>query len=152
METTTPTKPAKIVKEKPQYATAEQFTELMGVLKTLAEDVVKLKNAPGTPEAKESEEIRKAKFDQAPINPAWEEKAREIIGEAVDHCEVFYPKQGGQLFTVVIKDEFSNAPKEYLERMKSDRRTREIGNEGISGVELWCKLIRQNLKRTLYYK
>ena len=58
------------------------------------------------------------------------------------------PKGGGTLFTVVIKPEFSNAAPEYLERYKADRRTKEIGSEGLSGVETWCKLIRANLKRS----
>ena len=31
--------------------------------------------------------------------------------------------------------------------MKVDRRSKEIGNEGIEGVEQWCKLVAQNLKR-----
>lgn len=92
-------------------------------------------------------EVAKADPNEVPINPEWDKAAREIIGEAVDHCEVQHIKSGGLLFTVVIKPEFSNAPKDYIERYKSDRRTREIGNEGFGGVELWCKLIKQNLAR-----
>jgi hypothetical protein len=148
-----PTK-EKTIREKPvkspqQFVTVEKFNELTDMMKTLVDTVTELKNKPipNTPAAKEAEEVAKAKYDQAPINPAWEEKAREIIGEALDHCEIFYPKGGGQIFTVVIKPEFSNAPKEYLERCKVDRRSKEIGNEGIGGVELWCKLVKQNLKR-----
>lgn len=151
---TAPKKQEKKSKKSPQqFVTTESFNQfsdkITDVLGKLVETVQEIKNKPAvvTPEIKEAEEVRKAKHDQAPINPSWEEKAIEIIGEAVDHCEVFYPKAGGQIFTVVIKSEFSNAPKEYIERMKTDRRSREIGNEGISGVENWCKLIRQNLRR-----
>ena len=93
-------------------------------------------------------EVAKAGPDSNPVNPKWEEMAREIIGEALDHCEITYPKRGGVLFTIVIKTEFSNAPKEYLARMGQDRRTREIGNDGQEGVEAWCKLVASNLKNT----
>ena len=142
-------KKAKVVKSPQQFVTVEQFNQLTDVLGKLVDTVTELKNkpAPNTPAEKELQEVAKAKYDQAPINPAWEEKAREIIGEALDHCEIFYPKGGGQIFTVIIKSEFSNAPKEYLERCKVDRRSKEIGNEGIGGVELWCKLVRANLRR-----
>ena len=139
-------RPAK--EKEAQYVTVDQFNKLTEVLGKIVDTVNEIKNKPASvPEAKEAEEVRKAKWDQAPINPAWEEKAIEIIGEAVDHCEIFYPKSGGTIFTVVIKTELSNAPQEYLDRAKSDRRSREIGPEGIAGVENWCKLIRANLKR-----
>ena len=139
----------KIVKSPQQFVTVEQFSQMTEVLSALTAAVTDLKKNPVAAPTKEAEEIRKATYDQAPINPAWEEKAREIIGEALDHCEIFYPKSGGVIFTVVIKNELSNSPKDYLERMKVDRRSREIGAEGISGVEIWCKLVRANLKRTL---
>ncbi len=147
MEVSTVEKKEKVVKEK--FVKMSDFNKLTDVIGKLVETVTELKDKPTVAQVQtpEAEEVRKAKHDQAPINPAWEEKAQEIIGEAVDHCEVFYPKQGGTIFTVVIKPEFSNAPKEYIDRMKADRRSREIGPEGISGVEIWCKLIRANLKR-----
>lgn len=143
-------KKAPPVKAEPSnFVTQEQFSQVTDILKDIVSSMTELKNKPSAPvaESKDLQDIAKAKYDQAPINPLWEEKAREIIGEALDHCEVFYPKQGGQIFTVVIKTEMSNAPKEYLERTKADRRSREIGNEGIAGVEQWCKLIKANLKR-----
>ncbi len=135
--------------EKKEFVTMADFnklTELIGSLVTTVNDL-KDKPAPTVIEIKENEEIKKAKHDNAPINPAWEELAREIIGEAVDHCEILYPKGGGNIFTVVIKPEFSNAPKEYLERHHFDRRSKEIGSEGIAGVEAYCKLVRSNLRR-----
>jgi hypothetical protein len=132
-----------------KYVSVDQFNNILDIVGKIAESVSKLENKTQTPiEFKENKEIAEAKHNQAPINPAWEDKAREIIGEAVDYCDVFYPRSGGTIFTVVIKSEFSNAPKEYMERNKVDRRSREIGSEGISGVENWCKLIRQNLKRS----
>lgn len=147
MKEETPIKKEKKVET--QYVTQAQFTELTNVIKGLVDVVTEVKSKTASPiEAKEAAEIAKAKHDQAPMNPVWEDMAKEIIGEAVDHCELYQPRSGGTIFTVVIKNEFSNAPKEYLERMKADRRSREIGNEGISGVETWCKLIRANLKRS----
>lgn len=105
-------------------------------------------NAPAVPETAIEKEIRKAAPDDInPVNPAWTEKAEEVLGEALERCEVFYPKRGGTIFTLVIKPAFSNASVEYMERTKSDRRSKEIGNEGIEGVEQWCKLVAANLKR-----
>ena len=142
----------KTVTPKPKYVTSEEFASLVDVIGKLSDSVTALNNKttelPKTALTKQEEEIAKAKHDQAPINPAWEDMAREILGEVMDHCEIYYPKAGGTLFTVVIKNEFSNAPKEYLERNRTDRRSKEIGNEGISGVESWCRLIKSNLKRT----
>lgn len=98
-----------------------------------------------TKETINQREINDAKANQTPVSPVWEEKALEILGEYLDHCEVFYPKEGGTHFTVVIKREMSNAPKDYLERMKQDRRTREVSRDGLEGVIKWCNLVKQNL-------
>lgn len=100
------------------------------------------------PPTKQEIEVAKAVSDQAPINPAWESETRNILGEALDHCEVFYPRNGGIQFTIVIKKEHSNAPKDYLLHFKVDRRTKDIGNEGLEGVISWAKLVSANLGRT----
>lgn len=140
-------------KKAPQYATVAQFNSLAESVGSLVELIKSgaLATAPAAAisatETPVEREVRKAAPDVNPVNPAWEEKAREIVGDALDHCEVLYPKQGGVIFTLVIKQEFSNAPTEYLERHKVDRRSREIGNEGIEGVEQWCKLVKSNLNR-----
>lgn len=134
---------------KQEFVSVVEFNKLTSVLETLVSTVTELKNrpVPTVAETKEEVEIKKAKPDHAPIPESWEESAREILGEMLDHVELLQPRGGGTLFTVVIKPEFSNAPKEYLERHKLDRRTKEIGNEGISGVEAWCKLVRSNIKK-----
>ena len=137
----------KKTKEVSSEVKRSEFDELKDSIAELAhvvKDMVKTKvDVPETPTEKE---VKLATFDNNPINPEWERMAREIIGEPLDHCEVAYPKRGGVLFTIVIKTEFSNAPKDYLERMKVDRRTKEIGNEGQEGVEAYCKLVASNLK------
>jgi hypothetical protein len=131
-----------------QFVTVDQFNDVVSILSKLSDKIDAIGTKTATPvEAAQVKAVDKAAHDQAPMNPAWEDKAREIIGEAVDHCEVLYPVSGGTLFTVVIKPEFSNAPKEYLERMHADRRTKDVEKEGIGGVENWAKLIRQNLRR-----
>lgn len=107
--------------------------------------VVPVVEVPETPEQKEITKAGPKKFHQ--INPEWEEKAREVLGDYLDHCEVDYPKAGGTVFTVVVNTEKSNAPEEYLKAHKEDRRSREIGNEGLEGVEQWCKLVKANLLR-----
>lgn len=138
-----------------KYATEEDLKGITDAMASIADVVGKLYDKvnaepvkPQTPEeVKHVAEVAKAAPDVAVVNPAWVEKATEIIGDALDHCEVLYPKHGGTIFTLVIKTSASNAQAEYLERHKSDRRSREIGNEGIEGVEQWCKLVKENLKR-----
>lgn len=140
---------SKVVVPPKEFVTVDQFNDLAGLISKLNDKIDTLQTKTQTPqESKEDEQIRKAKHDATPMPESWEETAREIIGEAVDHCEMLQPRSGGTLFTIVIKPEFSNAPKDYLERMKLDRRTKEIGSEGIAGVELFCKLVRANLKRS----
>lgn len=138
-----------------KYVTQEDLKGVTDVMASIADVVGKLYDKvnaepvkPLTPEETKREvEVKAAAPDVSLVNPAWQEKAVEIIGEALDHCEVFYPKHGGTIFTLVIKESASNAPIEYLERHKADRRSKEIGNEGIEGVESWCKLVKENLKR-----
>lgn len=98
---------------------------------------------PPVAESALEKEIRKAAPDENPVNPAWVEKAEEILGDYLDHCEVQFPKRGGTIFTLVINKDKSNAPPEYIERMGVDRRSKEIGNEGIEGVEQWCNWSRR---------
>ena len=96
--------------------------------------------------------VEEASSDVGDMNPRYDAKAKEILGERMDRSFVTYPKGGGTLFTIVIKKEFSNSPKDYLERMKEDRRTVNIEREdfrGEDGVEKWSKLILQNLNKTL---
>jgi hypothetical protein len=156
-ETKVPAVPATNRPKRPapvKYATLAQFdelskgvSELIGLVGGLAEKIKQPATAPTAEQTKRELEIDKATANVETVNPAWVEKANELIGESLDHCEVFYPKHGGTIFTLVIKKEFSNANPDYLERYKTDRRSKEIGNEGIEGVENWCKLVRDNLKR-----
>ena len=144
---TTETVPVKAKKQ--DNVSREEFSKVTGILEIIIGRLDAMAVKTATPaEAKEASEISKAKPDNAPIPESWEETAREIVGEALDHCELFQPRGGGTLFTIVIKPEFSNAPKDYLERMKFDRRTKELGSEGIAGVELFSKLVRAHLKRS----
>lgn len=147
-------------KKTPEYVTVEKFSELEEAIKDLTvivkdsltasakatADVKEVKAS--VPETPLDKEIKKAgPKEPEPVNSEWKDIAQEIIGEALDHVEVNHLRNGGLLFTVVIKKEFSNAPDNYLSEHKEDRRTKEIGAEGIGGVENWCKLIKQNLAR-----
>lgn len=139
----------------PAFVTLERFE----TLESSVSDLVSLiksgaLNAPpaATPEQIIKEkEIEKAVPNKYTVNPEWEEMAREIIGEALDHTEIEYAKGGGMKFTLVIKNDFSNAAKDYLERHLVDRRTREIGAEGEAGVKTWCEQVKNNLKRPKPY-
>jgi hypothetical protein len=97
------------------------------------------------------EDIRKEGIaDWAEVHPVHDNTARDILGNLVDRTYMKYPKGGGALFTVVIKREFSNAPKDYLERMKEDHRTANLETErfrGEEGAKRWCLLIKQNLSK-----
>lgn len=126
--------------------TTANMTTIIGMLKDQAAKPAEVVSSETVSEVEK--EIKKADPNAIPVNPEWDQAARDIIGaEVVDHCEMNHLKSGGILFTVVIRNDKSNAPKDYLERYKQDRRTKEIGNEGFGGVELWCKLIAQNLAR-----
>lgn len=127
-------------------ASVQKTEETATAVATVAKEAADAKAAaPITPLEKE---IIKARPDFVEnVNPEWIEHAKEIIGDALDHVEVKTLRTGGLLFTVVIKTEHSNAPENYLKEHKSDRRTKEIGSEGIGGVDAWCKLIKQNLSR-----
>ena len=139
----------KKTKAEPAVSRAE-FSELAGNVSALVELMTKQAEAKADVVAQDpirAREIEKASPNKYSENTEWEELARDIIGEAVDHTEVQYVKGGGTLFTVVIKSDKSNATAEYLERHHTDRRSREIGSEGEAGVRVWCNLIRDNLKR-----
>lgn len=98
--------------------------------------------------SKEEIDIVRAKADNVSVNPEWDRTAREVIGdEYVDHTEVHHLRDGGIHFTVVIKNEKSNMPSFYLDQVRCDRRTKEVGTTGIAGVTSWCKLIKSNLNR-----
>ncbi len=148
----------KTIKQEEKFVTVEQFSEfqktmessmmqIVDALKTQATQPVAPAVATPVVETPLDRDIRKAAPDAEPVNTAWREKAEEILGDALDRCEVLFPKKGGTLFTVVIKKEYSNAPENYMQFYKEDRRTKEIGNEGLEGVEQWCKLVKSNLER-----
>jgi len=99
----------------------------------------------------DNKDVRKEGIaDWAEVHPVHDNTARDILGNLVDRTYMKYPKGGGALFTVVIKREFSNAPKDYLERMKEDHRTANLETErfrGEEGAKRWCLLIKQNLSK-----
>lgn len=134
----------------PAFVTAaelDQKLESFGgeLINKVAELVAQKAPEPVRQETPLEREVRNAAPDRPQTNPEWEEKAREILGVALDHTEFRYLKTGGVLFTVIIDRDHTNAPANYLEAMGEDRRTKEIGQEGTQGVEAWCKLIKQNL-------
>lgn len=138
----------------PQFITREDLMESMrtvlGEVRTMIREEVAT-SAPAVAaspaEVQKEKEIVAAGPNKYTVNPEWEEIAREIIGEALDHTEIEYAKGGGMKFTIVIKTEMSNAAQDYLDRNKVDRRTREIGADGESGVKIWCQQVANNLRR-----
>ena len=115
-------------------------------------DLIKQKPEEKAKAAVQEKKVDEAAADIGDMNPRYHAKVVEVLGEKVGRTFLTYPKGGGTLFTIVIKDQFSNSPKDYLERMKEDRRTVNIEREefrGEDGVEKWAKLVRDNLNRTL---
>lgn len=147
---------AKANKEE-KFVTKEAFDEKFSSLESSLSKMLDIMSKPTAPsevakQAVETKKVDEAGSDTGDMNPRYDAKVKEILGEKVERTFVKYPKGGGTLFTVVIKKEFSNAPKDYLERMKEDQRTVNIEREefrGEDGVEAWAKLIKQNLGRTL---
>jgi|GEM_PF-3391377 len=135
----------------------EEFDSLKGEMnKSFAQIVDLIKDKPKSAEvdavssAKEDKKIDEASSDMSEINPRYNAKAKEVLGERLARTYTVYPKEGGLLFTIVVAEKFSNAPKEYLAEMKEDRRTVNLEREefrGEDGVEKWAKLVLQNLNR-----
>lgn len=120
----------------------KSFAQIVELIKQKPEDKAK--------QAVEDKKIDEASSVTSQFNPAYDAKVKEILGEKVERTFITYPKGGGTLFTVVIKKEFSNSPKDYLELYKQDHRTVNIEREefrGEDGVEKWAKLILSNLNR-----
>lgn len=134
---------------KQEFVTVERFAKLEDSLSAIADAVIELKNRKAdVPETKEEKEVKMAGPNPIETNSIWDAKAHEILGDFLDHTEVEHEASGGVRFTVVVKLDKSNARKDYLERTKTDRRTKEVSADGLNGVTAWCTLVKQNLKRT----
>lgn len=144
----------------PQFVSIQKFNSFAQSTETALDRIASLLEAQATKPAETSlasstpatvpppaAEVAKAGPARFTTNPEWEDAAREIIGDALDHTEIEHTKSGGMRFTIVIKNEFSNADKEYLRVTKVDRRTKDVGAEGMDGVVQWAKLVKANLER-----
>lgn len=141
---------AKIIK-KP--VTRKEFEDLNGSVNKMLDMLEKSMNKPPVTTEQAAEVVKTEKAVEAAgpnkyqVDEEWDTMARDTIGnDYIDHTEV--ERKGGSVkFTVVIKLEKSNASAEYLQRMKTDRRTRDVSAEGTEGVLQYCKLIKANLAR-----
>ena len=82
--------------------------------------------------------------DLTPVPPTWREMVDKILGPDFD-CEFYQPPQGGQKFSIIVPKEKSNADQQHWKYFSRDKRTKELSNTGITGVEEWCKKVRANL-------
>lgn len=134
-----------------KFITADQLDEKLGtVVDAVLSAIDKRFEKFATPgavvaEAKEKEEITKAGPNKFSVNEEWEEDARKVLGDMLDHTEVVYERNGGIKYTVVINKKFSNAPQQYLDLVGTDRRTKEVSIGGFGAVQEWNKLVKQNL-------
>jgi hypothetical protein len=124
----------------------EEIKILAAGLDNLTKLVTQLAEKQTTPVSTSvDKEVKEATSDDTPLNPNWKKKAQEILGDYLEDVQVYYPKTGGTHFTLIIKKEKSNATPSYWSMFKQDRRTKEIGNTGIDGVQKWCELVKRNL-------
>jgi hypothetical protein len=130
---------------------SDNVSQLVELLSKKQEEKTESSKQTETVQPESNKDIRKEGIaDWAEVHPVHDNTARDILGNLVDRTYMKYPKGGGALFTVVIKREFSNAPKDYLERMKEDHRTANLETErfrGEEGAKRWCLLIKQNLSK-----
>jgi len=104
----TPAKPENPPQASVSREEFEGVAKSVGTLNIAVEGLVDLikSGALSAPAAKTPEEVKadkeveKAGANKYTVNPEWEDIAREIIGEAVDHTEIEYIKGGGMKFTV----------------------------------------------------
>lgn len=143
-----------VQEEVKDFVSKEEFDGLKSdMTKSFAQIIELIKQKP---EEKAKQEVQDKKVDEASTdvsgqNPRYEAKVREILGDKVERTYLTYPKGGGTLFTIVIKNEYSNAPKDYLQMYKVDNRTVNLEREefrGEDGVERYAKLVLANLNRT----
>lgn len=136
------------------FVSKEEFDSLkQDMTKSFAQiiELVKQKPEEKIKQEKEDKKVSEADSVTSELNPRYDAKAKEILGDKVEKTFLTYPKGGGTLFTIVIKPEFSNAPKDYLQMYKVDHRTVNLEREeyrGEDGVERYAKLVLQNLNRT----
>lgn len=114
----------------------DSLIEIVGLIKKKDEPAAAPKEpAQGQPD----------RISQEVVHPDWIKDAQEKMGDKLDHCEIDYPKNGVPRYTVVIKNEFSNAGKDYLAFYKVDRRTVPVTN-GLETIKLFNSLVQQNLR------
>lgn len=123
---------------------AEVDTKLGAILET----VLALKTPPAPVQAASTQTAPVPeggpKTELTPVPPSWREMVDKILGPDFD-CEFYQPPQGGQKFTIIVPREKSNADQLYWQNFSRDKRTKELANTGITGVEQWCKKVRANL-------
>lgn len=149
-----PPKGTGIAPKEDVFVSKEEFDGLKDDMNKSFSQIIKMMEAK--PEEKVQAKVEEKKVDEASAdvsgqNPRYEQKVKEILGNKVERTYITYPKGGGTLFTIVIKNEFSNAPKDYLAMYKEDKRTINLEREefrGEEGVEKYAKLVLANLNRT----
>jgi hypothetical protein len=132
----------------------EEFDSLKKEMSNSFSQIINLiKEKPKTEAESKKVEAKKAVDKTAeandaylePVHPDWIADAKLKIGESLERCEVDYPKNGTPRYTVVIKNDHSNASSSHLQFYKIDRRTVAVIN-GFETVKAFNSLVAQNLK------
>jgi hypothetical protein len=144
-----------IEQERNDFVSKDEFDNLKSDMTKSFSQIIELIKAKPEPEKTVAQKVEEKKVDEASAdisgqNPRYEAKVKEILGDKVERVFLSYPKGGGTLFTIVIKNEFSNAAKDYLTMYKVDHRTVNLERDefrGEDGVERWAKLVLANLNK-----
>ena len=121
----------------------KSFGQIIDLIKEKPKTVEEVKKVEAKKAVDKTAEANDAYLE--PVHPDWLADAKAKIGEALDHCEVSYPKNGNPLYTIVIKNDFSNASSSQLQFYKTDKRTIAVTN-GYETVKAYNSLVAQNLK------
>lgn len=138
------------LEKKEEFVTKKEFSELIGIVKTVAQSVSELKTIQQTPPGVNapSESKEESVFpDTTHLPPKWREFCDQILGKDFG-LNVTYPDTGkGFIIRVIVPKGKSNAPVSHWEFYKADIRSRAIGfGEGLEGVQKFYEKIKANLK------
>jgi len=122
---------------------SKSFEQIISLIKEKPKTVEEVKKVEAKKVVDKTAEANDAYLE--PVHPDWTADAKTKIGEALDHCEVDYPKNGNPRYTIVIKNEFSNASSSHLQYYKIDKRTVAVTN-GFETVKAFNSLVAQNLR------
>lgn len=111
----------------------------------IAELRAKLETKEEAVEVLPVEEPAKPAASAIPVPSEWQEAVETILNKKFK-VEVDYSSDSPTFgFSILVPQEYSNAPKPHWETYHEDRRTRVINNaDGVGGVKQWVERVYNN--------